>query len=128
MLPAANNINTSNVLILVPSALFASVEVEGGVRGGGGTEGGGDGGEGSPGGGGIEGGGEGSSGGGGANGGSGAPISFHALGGPLLVPPDSLQNFAFQAGAFSNILSEDPSRPVSQTVMSWSKLDAYLNI
>ena len=43
MPPAANNINTSNVLILVPSALFASVEVEGGVRGGGGTEGGGDG-------------------------------------------------------------------------------------
>ena len=120
MLPAANNINMSNVPIPDSSVLFASVGVEGGVRGGGG--------EGSPGGGGIEGGGEGSSGGGGANGGSGAPISFHALGGPLLVPPDSLQNFAFQAGAFSNILSEDPSRPVSQTVMSWSKLDAYLNI
>ena len=61
MLPAANNINMSNVLILVPSALFASVEVEGG----GGTEGGGDGGEGSPGG----KGGEGSPGGGGIDGG-----------------------------------------------------------
>ena len=68
MLPAANNINMSNVLILVPSALFAPVEVEGG----GGTEGGGDGGEGSPGGGGIDGGGkggEGSPGGGGIDGG-----------------------------------------------------------
>ena len=103
MLPAANNINTSNVLILVPSALFASVEVEGG----GGIDGGGDGGEGSPGGGGIEGGGEGGEGspdGGGIDGGgkggegspgggglgeggfSGAPISFHALGGPLDNP------------------------------------------
>ena len=85
MLPAANNINMSNVLILVPSALFASVEVEGG----GGTEGGGDGGEGSPGGGGIEGGGdggEGSPGGGGLGEGGfgGAPIPFHALGGPLV--------------------------------------------
>ena len=47
MLPAANSINMSNVLILVPSALFVSVEVEGG----GGIDGGGDGGEGSPGGG-----------------------------------------------------------------------------
>ena len=103
MLPAANNINTSNVLILVPSALFASVEVEGG----GGIDGGGDGGEGSPGGGGIEGGGEGGEGspdGGGIDGGGkggegspgggglgeggfgGAPISFHALGGPLDNP------------------------------------------
>ena len=107
MLPAANNINMSNVLILVPSALFASVEVEGG----GGTEGGGDGGEGSPGGGiegggdggeGSPGGGEGSPGGGGIEGGGdggegspgggglgeggfgGAPISFHALGGPFV--------------------------------------------
>ena len=87
MLPAANNISMSNVLILVPSALFASVEVEGG----GGTEGGGDGGEGSPGGGGIDGGGkggEGSPGGGGLGEGGfgGAPISFHALGGPLDNP------------------------------------------
>ena len=55
MLPAANSINMSNVLILVPSALFASVEVEGG----GGIDGGGDGGEGSQGGAGIEGGGDG---------------------------------------------------------------------
>ena len=69
MLPAANNINMSNVLILVPSALFAPVEVEGG----GGTEGGGDGGEGSPGGGGL-----------GKGGFGGAPIPFHALGGPLV--------------------------------------------
>ena len=49
MLPAANNINMSNVPIPDSSVLFASVGVEGGVRGGGG--------EGSPGGGGIEGGG-----------------------------------------------------------------------
>ena len=48
MLPAANNINMSNVPIPDSSVLFASVGVEGGVRGGGG--------EGSPGGGGIEGG------------------------------------------------------------------------
>ena len=75
MLPAANNISMSNVLILVPSVLFASVGVEGGVRGGGGTEGGGDGGEGSPGGGGL-----------GEGGFGGAPISFHALGGPLDNP------------------------------------------
>ena len=91
MPPAANNIIMSNVLILVPSVLFASVGVEGGVRGGGGTEGGGDGGEGSPGGGGIDGGGEGgegSPGGGGLGEGGfgGAPISFHALGGPLDNP------------------------------------------
>ena len=68
MLPAANNISMSNVLIPVPSVLFASVEVEGG----GGIDGGGEGGEGSPGGGGIEGGGdggEGSPGGGGIDGG-----------------------------------------------------------
>ena len=83
MLPAANSINMSNVLILVPSALFASVEVEGG----GGIDGGGDGGEGSPGGGGL-----------GEGGFGGAPIPFHALGGPL-VPVGSLQNFAFQAVA-----------------------------
>jgi len=51
MLPAANNIIMSNVPIPDSSVLFASVGVEGGVRGGGGTEGGGDGGEGSPGGG-----------------------------------------------------------------------------
>ena len=87
MLPAANNISMSNVLILVPSALFASVEVEGG----GGIDGGDDGGEGSPGGGGIDGGGkggEGSPGGGGLGEGGfgGAPISFHALGGPLDNP------------------------------------------
>ena len=49
MLPAANNINMSNVPNPDSSVLFASVGVEGGVRGGGG--------EGSPGGGGIEGGG-----------------------------------------------------------------------
>ena len=49
MLPAANNINMSNVPIPDSSFLFASVGVEGGVRGGGG--------EGSPGGGGTEGGG-----------------------------------------------------------------------
>ena len=84
-IPAANNINMSNVLDPDSSVLFASVEVEGG----GGTEGGGDGGEGSPGGGGIDGGGkggEGSPGGGGLGEGGfgGAPISFHALGGPLV--------------------------------------------
>ena len=86
-IPAANNINMSNVLVPDSSVLFASVEVEGG----GGTEGGGDGGEGSPGGGGIDGGGkggEGSPGGGGLGEGGfgGAPISFHALGGPLDNP------------------------------------------
>ena len=91
MPPAANNIIMSNVLIPDSSALFASVGVEGGVLGGGGIDGGGDGGEGSPGGGGIEGGGEGgegSPGGGGLGEGgfSGAPISFHALGGPLDNP------------------------------------------
>ena len=79
-IPAANNINMSNVLVPDSSVLFASVEVEGG----GGTEGGGDGGEGSPGG----KGGEGSPGGGGLGEGGfgGAPISFHALGGPLDNP------------------------------------------
>ena len=84
MLPAANNINMSNVPIPDSSVLFVSVGVEGGVRGGGGTEGGGDGGEGSPGG----KGGEGSPGGGGLGEGGfgGAPISFHALGGPLDNP------------------------------------------
>ena len=86
-IPAANNMNMSNVLVPDSSVLFASVEVEGG----GGTEGGGDGGEGSPGGGGIDGGGkggEGSPGGGGLGEGGfgGAPISFHALGGPLDNP------------------------------------------
>jgi len=51
MLPAANNINMSNVLIPDSSVVSASVGVKGGVLGGGGIDGGGDGGEGSPGGG-----------------------------------------------------------------------------
>ena len=71
MLPAANNINMSNVPNPDSSVLFASVGVEGGVRGGGG--------KGSPGGGGIEGGvrgggGEGSPGGGGIEGGGNAYV------------------------------------------------------
>lgn len=67
MLPAANNISMSNVLIPVPSVLFASVEVEGG----GGIDGGGEGGEGSPGGGGIDSGGKGGEGSPGGEGGEG---------------------------------------------------------